>query len=184
MVGIKHFTGTLNIQIIIGAHGPRQLNEPVKVTSCYRIFRSRRWHLTEPVKFPICRLKRMLWQICRVEPFAQFTYLDCVFVFLTKLLPNRLKLLPEIELSLVLVHLTLHLSRYLGAEFNNLEFVIQMSGKRRKALNDRHCLKQCLLLRYIDAEIRCNKVAEMIRTRVHRLNDCSPIVGEVGYRRY
>ena len=94
-----------DVEVVLAGDVPRQGDDPVQVGLDHGILGARRRQVGEPVQLAPRRLVDLLGQLELVDLLAQFAGLGLLLVGLTKLLLDRLELLAQEVLALVLVDL-------------------------------------------------------------------------------
>ena len=109
VVGVEHPLGLRQVDDFIGSFRPRQGDQPIDVGPRDRVLGGRGWHFRQPVEFAQRFLLHALGHAGSFDLFRQFLDFLRLVVALTEFLLDRLHLLSQEVLALVLAHLGLHL---------------------------------------------------------------------------
>jgi hypothetical protein len=109
VVGVEHLAGVGDVEVVLAARGPGQLDQPLEVGADDAVLGRRRGQLLEPRELAVCRLAGVLGQAGLLDPLAQLVDLGLLLVLLPELGLDRLQLLAQQVLALPLVELGLDL---------------------------------------------------------------------------
>ena len=145
VIGIEDLAGVGDVEVVVGALGPGQLDEPLEVGADHAVLGGRRRQLLQPRQLALGGLLGVLGQLRRLQPLAQLVDLGLLFVGLPQLVLDRLHLLAQEELALALVDLRLDLGLDPRADLDHLELAGEDLREPAQALADVDLLEQLLL---------------------------------------
>ena len=155
------------VELLLGLLGPRQADKPVEVRADDAGLGRLRRHLLEAAEL----LERLLGDSIRHARLANLLRvlvdLGLHLVVLAELLLDRLELLAQEVLALRLGHLLLDAVLDLGAELEDLEFLLQEAGGQLKARTRIERVENLLLLLDAEVEVKRDEVGELARL-LHR----------------
>ena len=125
MVGVEDAARLRQVDDLVGALGPRQRDEPVEVGARHGVLGGGGRHLRQPVELAQRFLLDRLGQPGGVDLLAQLLDLLGLVVAFAELALDRLELLAQEVVALVLADLRLHLRLDLRAELEHLELLDQ-----------------------------------------------------------
>ena len=161
---------------------PRQGDEPLEIRAHDGVLgRLRRDH-AQAVELALGGLARLGRQLALLELAAQLVELGGPRVALAELALDRLHLLAQVELLLVLVQLGLHLRLDLVSELEQLDLARQDGGEALEPRADVERRDQLLLLLERDVEVRRDEVGDLARVLDVHHHDLQ-LVGQVGDHR-
>ena len=117
----------------------------------------------QPPELPVGRFARVLGQVRRLDPLAQFVHFGFDLVLFAELGLDRFQLLAEEELALPFVDFGLDLRLDLGAELDDLELPREDLREVAQPFGDVDFFEQLLLLGGVDAEGAGDQVGERAR---------------------
>ena len=164
VVGVEHVFRALEIDRILGALRPRERDDPVEIRARDGVLRRRHRHLGEPVELAQRFLPDRVGQPGGVKLFPQLVDLLGLLVTFAELLLDRLHLLAQEVLALVLADFGLHLRLDLRAELEDLELLDEQTVERVHPGADIERLEHLLLDRGPDRrQARGDEVGELAR---------------------
>ena len=146
MIGVEDLPRVGNVEVVLGRHAPRQLDDPFQVGADYPVLGGCRRQALEAPQLAVGLLSRLLGQLGRLDPLAELIDLGLLLVSLAELLLDRLELLAQVVLALSLLDPRLDLGLDLGAELDHLELAGEDLRQPSQALADIDLLEQLLLL--------------------------------------
>ena len=162
---------------------PRQAHQPVEVGAHDGMLgRFGRDHL-EPLEFLVGRLARLLGHLGRFDLLLEVFDFGRARVALAQLLLNRLELLAQVVLALILVELGLHLRLDLVAQFEQLDLAPQDDDQLFQPRAHVERRQQILRLLDRDFQIRGDHVGEpagLAHLHRHHLQ----FVGQIRHQRH
>ena len=130
VIRVEDLLRSEQVKGVFGPLGPWERHEPIEVGPRYGVLRRRDGHLREPIQLARGFLLDSLRHAGGVYLVAQLVDLFGLVVALAELLLNRLELLAEEVLTLVLSDLRLHLRLNLRSELQNFELLDQDAVQR------------------------------------------------------
>ena len=124
------------IDDLVGPLRPRQRDDPIEIGPRHRVFGGRGWHLREPIELA---QRLFLDRVRHARGFdlrAELLDLLGLIVALAELALNRLELLAQEVVALVLADLRLHLRLDLRAELEHFELLDQEPIQQIETLAD------------------------------------------------
>jgi hypothetical protein len=153
--------GLLEIDDLVGLLRPRQRDDPIEIGARDRVFRGGWRHFREPIELAQRLFLDCLRQAGRFELGAQLFDLARLIVAFAELLLDRLELLAQEVITLVLADLRLHLALDLRTELEHFELLDQQAVEEVEARADVERLQHFLLRFGRDrAEARRDEVGE------------------------
>ena len=137
--------GLLEVDDLVGLLRPRQRDDPVEIGARHGVFRGRRRHLRQAIELAQRFLLHGLGQAGRFELGAQLFDLARLIVAFAELLLDRLELLAQEVIALVLADFRLHLALDLRAELEHFELLDQQAVEQVEARADVERLQHFLL---------------------------------------
>src|SRR4051794_12390562 len=180
VVGVEHLARVREVEVVLGAHAPRQRGDPLQVAADDAVLGRLGGQLLEAVQLALGLLAHVVGQRDLVELVAQVAGLFGGLVELPELLLDGLELLAQHVLALALVDLRLDLGLDLGADRDHLELAGQRLGQAPQPAADVDLLQQRLLLLQRQAQRAGDEMAE--RARVVHVGDRElQLLGQVGH---
>ncbi len=171
VVGVEHVLGALEVDRVLGALRPRQRDDPVEIGARHGVLGGRHRHLRQAIELAQRFLLHRLGHAGGIDLRAQLVDLLGLLVAFAELLLDRLHLLAQEVLALVLADLGLDLRLDLRTELEHLELLDQDPVERVHPRPDVERLEHFLLHRRADGrEARGDEVGELAR------------IGDVGRR--
>jgi hypothetical protein len=130
VIGVQDLLGAVQVEGVFGALRPGQCHEPVQVGARDRVFGGRDRHLGEPIELTKRFLLDQLRHAGAVDLRAKLVDVLGLIVSLAQLFLDRLELLAEEVLALILADLGLDLRLNLRPELENLELLDQHAVER------------------------------------------------------
>ena len=146
MVGVEDLARVGDVEVVLGRHAPRQLDDPLQVGADDAVLGGGGRQALEPPQLALGLLSGLLGQLGRLDPLAQLVDLGLLLVRLAELLLDRLELLAQVVLALALLDPRLDLGLDLGAELDHLELAGEDLREAAQAPADIDLLEQLLLL--------------------------------------
>ncbi len=103
MVFVQHAARMLDVEIVLGRCAPRQADEPVDVGAHDSMLRRFRRNQPQPFQFLVSRLARLFAHLGRLDFLLEVLDFRGACVAFAQLLLNRLELLAQIILALILI---------------------------------------------------------------------------------
>ena len=154
VVLVQHLLHVGDVEVVARHRAPRQCRQPVDVAAHHGRLGRHEAHACQPFEF----LHGLGAHLARHFGFAdgllKFVQLVGEFVLVAELFADRLQLLVEIELLLVLVHLRADLAFDLAFETHDLEFGRQRLGQEAQPDGRVGRLEQALLHRHLHQQVR------------------------------
>src|SRR3989304_5408813 len=138
-------------------------NYPLEVCPYNIIFRRCCRYFIKAAQLPLSLFHHLFRQFGLIKPAPYFIRLLNPLVSLSKLLLDRLKLFPQIILSLGFGHLALHLRLYLAAKFKELNLTGKDSHNTIEFFFYAVQFKQFLTLRKLHFDDSCNQIGKLDR---------------------
>src|SRR4051794_24769481 len=180
VVGVEHLARVREVEVVLGAHAPRQRGDPLQVAADDAVLGRLGGQLLEAVQLALGLLAHVVGQRDLVELVAQVAGLFGGLVELPELLLDGLELLAQHVLALALVDLRLDLGLDLGADRDPLELARQRLGQAPQPAADVDLLQQRLLLLQRQAQRAGDEMAERARV-VDVGNRELQLLGQVGH---
>ena len=156
--------GLLEVDDLVGLLRPRQRDDPVEIGARHGVFRGGRRHLRQAIELAQRFLLHGLRQAGGFELGAQLFDLARLIVAFAELLLDRLELLAQEVIALVLADFRLHLALDLRSELEHFELLDQQAVEQIEAGADVERLQHFLLGLGADgAEARGDEVGETAR---------------------
>jgi hypothetical protein len=160
VIGVQDLARMGDVQVVLGALRPRQVDEPLEVGADHAVLgRCLRQPLEAP-QLALGGLLRLLGQLGGLQALAQLGDLGLLLVALAQFLLDRLQLLAQEVLTLALVELRLDLRLDLRPELDHLEFAGEDLRQAPQALGHVDLLQELLLLLGRDAQGAGDQVRE------------------------
>ena len=164
MLGIHDALGLFQVDDLVGPFRPRQRDDPVEIGARHGVFGGGRGHLREPIELAQRFFLHRLWQAGGFELGAQLFDLTRLVVAFAEFLLNRLQLLAQEVVALVLADFRLHLALDLRAELEDLELLDEQAVEQVETRTDVQRLQHFLLgLGGDGTQSRRNKVSQATR---------------------
>ena len=125
MLAVQYLLGAHEVDDLVGALRPGQRHNPVQIGACDGELRRRRRHLRQPIELAQRFLLHGLGEAGGLDLLAQLVDLARLIVAFAKLLLDRLELLAQEVVTLVLADFRLHLGLDLRPELEHLELLDQ-----------------------------------------------------------
>ena len=154
MVCVQHAFGFRQVDHFVGALVPRQRDEPVQVRARHGVFGRRHRHLGQPIELAQRFLLHRLGHARGFDLLGELLDVLGLIVAFPELFLNRLHLLAQEVLALVLAHLGLHLRLDLRSELEDLELLDQHPVQAVHARADVERFEHLLLHRRADRRER------------------------------
>ncbi len=145
VLGVHHALGLLEVDDLFGLLRPRQRHDPVEIGARHGVFRGGRRHLRQPIELAQRFLLHRFGQTHGFELGAQLFDLARLIVAFAELFLNRLQLLAQEIIALVLADFRLHLALNLRAELEHFELFDQQPVQQIEARADVERLQHFLL---------------------------------------
>ena len=177
MVLVEHRLHLHEVRAVLGGLAPRQRHEPVEVVAHHGRLGRHEAHLGETVQFlygpggHLARHARLADRHLKIVDFSG------ELVLMPQFLADRLELLVEIELLLVLVHLRADLAFDLALDLHDLELGGEHLAQRIEPFTGAIEFEQPLLLRHFDQQVGRNGVGQrrgipnVVRRHQHFVRD-------------
>ncbi len=162
VVGVENLARLHNLDRVARRVLPRQLHEPIEVGANHRVLGRRGRHFRKALQLAIGRLLDVLRHRRFVDFLAEFVGFGLLRIGLAKLFLNRAQLLAEIELALILLHLTLNVRLNLVSELDDLQFLGQHHRQLAHALLGVALFEQSLTV----ARIEPHRARDEVRQKV------------------
>jgi hypothetical protein len=164
----------LEVEVVFGRDRPRHLAQPLEVGARHRVLGGLRRDAAEARQLAVGLLAHLGRHAGLLDPLAQLGQLALRLVGLAQLLPDRLHLLAEDELLLVLIDRLAHRLLDLLTHLEHLQLARQDLDQRLQALAHIEDLEQPLLVLGLQIEQRGDEVAQpagllLIARGLHRL---------------
>ncbi len=171
---VQDLAGVDQVEVVLGPHRPRHVHQPLKVAPRDRVLRGLRRHARQPVQLAVRLLLHLRRHPRLLHPLAQLGDLLLAVLALAQLLADRLHLLAEEELLLVLVDVLAHRVADLRADLEHLQLAVEDLRELAQALLHVGRLEQFLLVGDLEVEQRGDEVrdpplARLGARRAHRL---------------
>ena len=165
MIGVEDLARLIEVQPILGPLRPGQLDQPLEVGALDRVFGRRLRHLLEALELLARRLLDVGRHLGRLDLLVERVEVAGVFAF-AELVLDRLQLLAEHRLALVLRELLAHLQVDLLLDLDQLHLALQQHQQPPQPLRDVALDEQrgALVRRQVDG--RGDDVAEPARVLV------------------
>ena len=125
MIGVEHALGVRQIDDFVGPLVPRQRDEPVEIGARHGVLGGRDRHLRQPIELAQRFLLHRLGHAGRFDLLGELLDFLGLIVAFAELLLDRLHLLAQEVLALVLADLGLHLRLDLRSELEHFELLDQ-----------------------------------------------------------
>ncbi len=126
VIFIQHLPRFRDIERILGALAPRQLQHIIEISADYVVVWRARRQLRQTVQFARGFLQNFLWQIRLSQPFAKLIGLRLFAALVPKLLLDGAHLLAQHVVALLLIHLAPRFRSDLIAQLEHLHFMGQV----------------------------------------------------------
>jgi hypothetical protein len=123
MIGVEHRLGLQQIDVLVGPLRPRERDEPVDVGPGDRVLGGGRGHFRQSIELAKRFLLHLVGHPRRFDLVAQLVDFLGLIVAFAELLLDRLHLLAQEVLALVLADFGLHLGLNLRSQLENLELL-------------------------------------------------------------
>ena len=165
MIGVEDLARLIEVQPIFGPLRPGQLHQPLEVGPLDRVFGRRLRHLLEALELLARRLLDVGRHLGRLDLLVERVEVAGVFAF-AELVLDRLQLLAEDRLALVLRELLAHLQVDLLLDLDQLDLALQQHQQPPQPLRDvaLHEQRGAFVRRQVDR--RRDDVAEPARVLV------------------
>ena len=179
---VEHCARVLDVEVVFGRHAPRQADEPVEVGAHDGMLgRLGRDHL-EALEFLVGDLARLGRHLRLFDLFFDFLDFGAARVAVAQLFLNRLKLLAQVVLALILVELGLHLRLDLVPQFEHLDLAPEDRDQLFQPRTNFEGREQILRLFDRDLKVRGDHVGQaagLLHLHRHHLQ----FVGQVRHQR-
>ena len=165
VIGVEDLARLVQVQPILGPLRPRQLDQPLEVGALHGVFGRRLRHLLEALELLARRLLDVGGHLGRLDLLVERVEVAGVFAF-AQLVLDRLQLLAQDRLALVLRELLAHLRVDLLLDLDQLDLALQQHQQPAQPLGDVALDQQrgALLGRQVDG--RRDDVAQAARVLV------------------
>ena len=130
---VEHVLGARQVDHLVGSLAPRQRDDPVEIGARHGELGGGRRHLRQAIELAQRFLLDHVGQAGRVELLAQLVDLARLIVAFAQFLLDRLELLAQEVVALVLADLGLHLRLNLRPELEHLELLDQLPVQQIQA---------------------------------------------------
>ena len=162
VVVVEHLPAAGEIDDLFGPHVPGQDHEPIEIRPRHRVLGRRHRHAGQPVELAKRFLLHRLGHARGLDLLAELLHLLGVLVAFAQLLLNRLHLLAQQILALVLADLGLHLGLDLRTQLEDLELLDQHAVQLLDPLANIERAEHLLLDRRLDGgQARRDEVGEL-----------------------
>ncbi len=149
------------LDVIVGRHRPRQLDEPLEVRARDRVLRARRLHALQAIELLARDLLRLFGELGLRDLLAELLEITAAIVELAELFLDRLELLAQHVLALVAAHLLLYLGVDPLADLQHLELARQELEDLARAGLEIERLEHVLLLADLELEVARDQIREV-----------------------
>ena len=156
VIGFQDRARVVEIDGVVGAHRPRQIERPVEPTARDRGVGRHRRAALELSQFAVCPRGHRWRQSTRGHLLGKI--FELVAVFLAEFLVNRAQLLLQVEIALVLKERPTDLFVEFLLELEQFEFAAQDRNQLRREFRQRGCFEQALSL--LKAHLQMGRDAE------------------------
>ena len=141
------------LDVVVGRHRPRQLDEPLEVRARDGVLGRRRLHALEALELLLGDLLGLLGHLRLGDLLGELVEVAAAVVELAELFLDRLELLAQDVLALVAAHLLLHLRVDALADLEHLELARQELEHLARARLEVERLEDVLLLADLELEV-------------------------------
>ena len=163
VIGLENLFGVTNVVLGLGALLPRNRQHPVEVVAHDRCFGGHWAHGAEFLDLRHGLLARFLGQLRLLDALFELGGFVLAVLALAEFLLNRLHLLVQIVLALRLLHLPLDAVADALLHLEHVDFRLHVGVDFFQPLGDRFGLKQRLLVRDLELQVRGNRIGELAR---------------------
>ena len=165
--------------LVARARVPRQREHPLDVVPQHLVFARRRRERAQPLRLAPRFLRDALREVGRVDLAQELLRVALRRVALAQLGANRLQLLPEIELAMVLLDLHLRLLPDLLEHRRAGDFLLPSKGDELEPRGDVEPLQHFVALGDAQVAVRRGEIGESRRVRGHAAQQPGHLGGEL-----
>ena len=141
----------LDVDVVGRLAVPRQRDQPVEIRANDAVFGAGLRHFRKTVEFAIGSLLHVLGHAGAIDLLAQLVEFGELRIDLTEFFLNRAKLLAQVELALILLHLALDVALDLMSQFDDFELLGEQHRELAHALGRVALFEQRLPIRRLQA---------------------------------
>ncbi len=180
MILVEAAPDLAQLDVVLGRHAPRQLDQPLEVGPGHGVLGARRLHALEAVELLARDLLGLLGQLGLDDLLGELVEVAGAVVELTQLLLDGLELLAQHVLALVAAHLLLDLGVDALLDLEDLELARQELQHLAGPGLEVERLEHVLLLGHLELEVRRHEVGQVTGLG-HAVDQGAGLLGQLGH---